>query len=83
MHVDVVIGMAENTPIVAIKKLMPQLWVKGNRTADTVVELETVHGYGGVYVALWTAFDQSSTGYIQEAHAVYEAESKMPSQVEK
>lgn len=70
-HVDCVIGMAERDPILAVKKLKPQIWVKGNRAADTVVELPTIHGYGGVYVALWTPLSQSSTGYIQEAAVAY------------
>jgi len=72
--VEDVIGMAERDPIAAIRKLKPDVWVKGNRPAAEVVELYPVLEYGGTYVSVWTDCEQSSTGYIEKAAETYLAE---------
>lgn len=73
-NVEHVIGLDEDDPRYAIGKLKPNVWVKGNRPRSEVVELEKVWSNGGVYVSLWTSFDQSSTKYIQKAAEIYLAE---------
>lgn len=73
-HVEHVIGFDEDDPIDAINKLKPDVWVKGNRPVEEVVESSTVLACGGVYISLWTDFKQSSTNYIQKAAEIYLAE---------
>jgi rfaE bifunctional protein nucleotidyltransferase chain/domain len=74
--VDIVIGMPENTPVEAIRKLKPDIWVKGNRPLEEIVEGETVWANNGKVVCLWTNLEQSTTGYVEKAYQVYRLETE-------
>lgn len=73
-NVEHVIGFDEDDPKEAIEKLKPDIWVKGNRPASEVVEMDTVWRNDGIYVSVWTDYKQSSTGYIEKAAEIYLAE---------
>jgi len=70
-YVGDVVLFSDETPKGVIWKLKPDIWVKGNRPKDEVVELETVWANGGVFISLWTNYKQSTTSYIDKAASIH------------
>ncbi len=73
-YVDYVVGLPEPTPIEALSKLMPHVWVKGDRPIEEIVEKNTLFSVGCDIIVLWNSETGSSTDLIEKAAKAWQAE---------
>ena len=76
-HVDAVVGFEEDTPLALIRRLLPDVLVKGaDYTVETVVGAEVVQAAGGRVVLAQLVPGQSTTAIV--ARARQGAATRMP-----
>ena len=73
-NVDHVVGLHEADPIYAIGAIRPDVWVKGDRPIEEIVEKDALFGLGCDIIVLWNCEAGSSTDLIEKAAQIYAAE---------